>query len=95
MRFANGTQGRLLVWFPGAVEGKRRALPAYHHDLSARFCKESSLSKRAMTPEYDFIDVSARQENLAGVRGEPIMSAAELDIVRAQSPNTFLACDMC
>ena len=48
-----------------------------------------------MTPEYDFIDVSARQENLAGVRGEPIMSAAELDIVRAQSPNTFLACDMC
>ena len=48
-----------------------------------------------MTPEYDFIDVSARQENLAGVRGEPIMSAAELGLVRAQSPNTFLACDAC
>jgi hypothetical protein len=71
-RFANGTQGRLMQWFPGATENKRRAVPAYHHDLLARFVKENSLSKPSMCPDLDYIDVGARQENLA-VRGEPIM----------------------
>ena len=81
-RFANGTQGRLMEWHPGATENKRRAVPAYHHDLMARFCKESSLSKASMCPEVDFIDVEARQENLA-VKGEPIM--LQLPIVPAYS----------
>ena len=49
-RFANGTQGRLLHWHPGATESKRRALPAYCPDLLARFCKESSMSKLEMMP---------------------------------------------
>ena len=49
-RFANGTQGRLLHWHPGATESKRRALPSYCMDLLARFCKESSLSKIEMMP---------------------------------------------
>ena len=49
-RFANGTQGRLLHWHPGATESKRRALPAYCSDLLARFCKESSLKKLEMIP---------------------------------------------
>ena len=71
-RFANGTTGRLLQWHPGATENKRRALPAYNPDLLARFCKESSRTKREMLPEIDHMDVGARQENLA-VRGEPIM----------------------
>ena len=38
----------------------------------ARFCKESSLTKREMLLEIDMMDVGARQENLA-VKGEPIM----------------------
>ena len=71
-RFANGTQGRLLHWHPGATENKRRALPAYCPDLLARFCKESSLNKAEMLPDVDHMDIGARQENLA-VRGEPIM----------------------
>ena len=61
-----------MQWHPGATESKRRALPAYNPDLSARFCKASSLAKREMLPEIDHMDVGARQENLA-VRGEPIM----------------------
>ena len=50
-RFANGTQGRLLQWHPGATESKRKALPAYCPDLLARFCKETSLSKQEMLPD--------------------------------------------
>ena len=50
-RFANGTQGRLLQWHPGACESKRKALPAYCPDLLARFCKETSLSKSEMLPD--------------------------------------------
>ena len=50
-RFANGTQGRLLQWHPGACESKRKALPAYCPDLLARFCKETSLSKQEMLPD--------------------------------------------
>ena len=45
MRFANGTQGRLLTWHPGSTENKRKCIPAYHPDLVARFVKESSMSK--------------------------------------------------
>ena len=71
-RFANGTQGRLLHWHPGATENNRCALPAYCPDLLARFCKESSLNKAEMLPDVDHMDIGARQENLA-VRGEPNM----------------------
>ena len=54
-RFANGTQGRLLQWHPGATESKRKALPAYCPDLLARFCKDATdacyaLSEFAKTP---------------------------------------------
>ena len=59
-RFANGTQGRLLQWHPGATEGKRRALPAYCPDLIARFCKESSISKLEMMPGNMYFFVSPR-----------------------------------
>ena len=71
-----------MQWFPGETQNKRRAVPAYHHDLLARFCKESSLSKSSWCPEFDYIDVGARQENLA-VRGEPIM--LQLPLVPAYS----------
>ena len=71
-RFANGTQGRLMHWNPGATESARYALPASHPELLARFVKESSLEKPEMLPDIDHMDIGARQENLA-VRGEPIL----------------------
>ena len=71
-RFANGTQGRLLMWHPGATENKRRALPAYCPDLLTRFCKEGALAKFEMLPDVDHMDVGARQENLAVWSGEPL-----------------------
>ena len=49
-RFANGTQGRLLHWHPGATESRRKALPAYCSELLVRFCKESALAKMEMMP---------------------------------------------
>ena len=44
-RFANGTQGRLLHWSPSdaAVEGSKKAVPASHPGLCARFVKEYML----------------------------------------------------
>ena len=63
-RFANGTQGRLLQWHPGATESTRKALPAYCPDLLARFCKETSLAKQEMLPDVglrfllNYIDLS-------------------------------------
>ena len=49
-RFANGTQGRLLYWYPESV-AEKKALPASFHDLLVRFVKESALSKREMFPD--------------------------------------------
>ena len=71
-RFANGTQGRLLHWAPTNAEGMKKAVPASHPDISARFVKESSVSKRQLLPEIDTMDVQVRQENL-NIRGAPIM----------------------
>jgi hypothetical protein len=70
-RFANGSQGRLLHWYPGSVE-TNKALPASYPDLIARFVKETALSKREMFPDLDHMDVTARQESLA-LRGDPIL----------------------
>ena len=70
-RFANGTQGRLLYWHPASVASKK-ALPASHPELLARFAKEAAIHKREMYPDIDHMDVTARQESLA-VRGEPIL----------------------
>ena len=70
--FANGTQGRVVYWHPGATEHNRHALPASHPELLCRFVKGSSMHKQELFPDIDMIDVSARQENLA-VRGEPIL----------------------
>ena len=72
-RFANGTQGRLLHWSPTDVEGAKRAVPASHPDICARFVKESSVQKRGqLLPEIDTMDIQVRQENL-NIRGAPIM----------------------
>ena len=70
-RFANGTQGRLLYWYPESV-ASNKALPASFHDLLVRFVKESALSKREMFPDVDHMDITARQESLT-IRGDAIL----------------------
>ena len=71
-RCANGTQGRVLHWFPGSVESKK-ALTASHPELIARFAKESALRKLEMYPDMDHMDVTARQETLVNVLGQPVV----------------------
>ena len=69
------TQGRLLHWCPTDpdVEESKKAVPASHPNISARFVKESALQKRGMfLPDVDMMDISVRQENL-NARGQPIM----------------------
>ena len=70
-RFANGTQGRIMMFNPASVELKK-ALPSSHPELIARFLKESSMSKQNLYPDIDHIDLQVRQENLQ-VRGDPVM----------------------
>ena len=67
-RFANGTQGRIMMWSPPAIESKK-ALPSSHPELLARFLKESSTSKQNLHPDIDHIDLQVRPENLM-VRGD-------------------------
>ena len=69
-RFANGTQGRIMMWSPPAVESKK-ALPSSHPELLARFLKEGSTSKQSLHPDIDHIDLQVRPENLQ-VRGDPV-----------------------
>lgn len=60
-RFANGTQGRLLHWSPSdaAVEGSKKAVPASHPGLCARFVKETALLKTgALLPDIDMVPES-------------------------------------
>ena len=71
-RFANGTQGRVLHWYPGSVHSKK-ALPASHPELLVRFAKESALKKPEMYPDIDHMDVTARQETLVNVIGHPVV----------------------
>ena len=57
-RFANGTQGRLLHWSPSdaAVEGSKKAVPASHPGLCARFVKETALQQTgALLPDIDMV----------------------------------------
>ena len=70
-RFANGTQGKIIMFNPASVELKK-ALPSSHPELIARFLKESSMSKQNLYPDIDHIDLQVRQEILQ-VRGDPVM----------------------
>ena len=66
------TQGRLLHWWAPGVETKK-AIPASHPEISARFLKETSLKKRStLLPDVDWLDCNVRQENL-NTLGQPIM----------------------
>ena len=77
-RFANGTQGRLLCWYPEKVEA-RKALPASHPELFARFVKETSIQKKTeWLADVDHIDVTVRQETLATIPGQPVLVQLQL-----------------
>ena len=49
-RFANGTQGRLMSWYPAKISSKKAVL-ASHPELVARFLKDTSLSKSELFPD--------------------------------------------
>jgi len=71
-RFANGTQGRVMMFHPKSTKDKHTALSAGHSGLMTRFLKETSLRKDELFPDIDHIDVQSRPEGL-NARGEPIM----------------------
>ena len=72
-RFANGTQGRIMYWHPAEVMQKRKALPASHPELMARFVKEASLTKTELLADLDHMDITARQETLTNIQGLPVL----------------------
>ncbi len=76
-RFANGMQGRVLHWYPASVLTKK-ALPSSHPELLVRFAKESALKKSEMYPDMDHMDVTARQETLVNVIGQPVVLQAPI-----------------
>ena len=71
-RFANGTQGRLLCWYPEKAE-TRKALQSSHPELFVRFVKESSLKKEELLADIDHMDIQVRQETLTNVQGQPVL----------------------
>ena len=50
---ANGTQGRIMMFFPKKTRDKRAALASCYRDLMARFLKETSVNKRELFPDID------------------------------------------
>lgn len=80
-RFANGTQGRLLHWYPDKKETTRKIVTAACPDLMCRFVKESSVAKSAYQADIDFIDVTVRQETMSNVPQQPVQ--IQLGIVPA------------
>ena len=49
-RFANGTQGRLMSWYPATIASNKAVL-ASHPELVARFVKETALTKSELFPD--------------------------------------------
>ena len=62
-----------MSWDPQRIENSKKAILASHPDLSARFLKESSVHRRELHPEIDFMDVAPRQETLTAIAGYPVM----------------------
>ena len=79
-RFANGTQGRVMMFHPQSTDDKRSAVSACHSGVMARFLKEASLQKKELFSDIDHIDVESRPEGLRA-KGDPIM--VQLNLVPA------------
>ena len=60
VRFANGTQGRVLFWYPEQAKEKRKQVPSSFHHLYVRFVKESSLCKSELLPASRLSSTCAR-----------------------------------
>ncbi len=86
-RFANGTQGRVMMWHPEAPNEKKKQLPASFHNLHVRVAKETSLNKQELLPDVDQMDIHARQENLP-CRGDPILLQVSLVPAYVRSDKT-------
>lgn len=71
-RFANGTQGRLLYWYPDKLETTRKIVTAACPGLMCRFVKEASVAKSSYQADIDFIDVTVRQETMSNVPQQPV-----------------------
>ena len=61
-----------------AKAGWQASRPLSHPDLTIRFVKEASVTKRTLVADKDFMDVGPRQENLTTIAGFPIMLQAPL-----------------
>ena len=72
-RFCNGMQGRALHWHPEKAQARSKAISASHPELLIRFAKEASLKKPEMIPDVDHMDVTARQETLVAIPGQPVL----------------------
>ena len=71
--FGESRRGRVISWSPEKPENDKKALLASHPDLTVRFVKEASITKRELVADKDFMDVGPRQENLTTIAGFPIM----------------------
>ena len=91
-RFANGTQGRLLYWYPDRLPEKRKCVSASCPDLTARFMKETSMTKTEMLADIDFVDVNARMESINNVPGNPVQFLVTL---KRQCTNTQTCIEPC
>ena len=70
--YAPRTQGRLLHWSPAVAS--KKAISSSHPEVSARFVKESALSKgnNRWLPDVDMIDCNVREESL-NYSGRPVL----------------------
>ena len=88
---ANGSQGRLLHWWPASVDG-RKPLEAGFPNLHVRFVDECAYRARGeLRHVSDYIDVPARENTLTGrdcktvLHQVPISPAYALTIHKVQS----------
>ena len=71
-------RGRVISWSPEKPDNDKKAFLASHPELTIRFVKEASVTKRTLVADKDFMDVGPRQENLTSIAGFPIMLQAPL-----------------
>ena len=96
-------EGRLLHWSPSdaAVEGSKKAVPASHPGVCARFVKETALQKQsALLPDIDMIDCTVKQEPLKIAAGPimlqlPLQPSYALTVHKTQATLCVLECCLC
>ena len=83
MRFANGTQGRLLHWFPDSV-ARGKALSAGHPELLMRFAKELLAFGRFEMPimfsKHCFLIFALANEESSMMKKEMLPEVDHIDV---------------